>query len=117
MMLILLSHKQGGKSLTPEGYAPLTQLFLWFYLTVTGSKDRKTLRPSQVPAYSYSTAQQQVVNEYCNNPLALPCDYLCLVPATDKTTLRRFPALRKATIRSINVCLHGITQPPLGGFS
>lgn len=60
MMLIALSHKQGGKSLTPEGYAPLTLLFLWFYLTVTSSKDRKTLRPSQVPKYYYSTVQQQV---------------------------------------------------------
>ena len=60
MMIIALCHKEGGKSLTPEGYAPLTQLFLWFDLIVTRSKDRKTLRPSQVPAVYYSTVRQQV---------------------------------------------------------
>jgi hypothetical protein len=60
MLLIASSHKQGGKSLTPEGYAPLTQLFLWFDLTVTRSKHRTTLRPSQIPADYYSTVQQQV---------------------------------------------------------
>jgi hypothetical protein len=124
LTLIALSHKQGGKSLTPEGYAPMTQLFLWFY-TVTSSKDRKTLRPSQVPAYYYSTVQQQVKRMNSISPLTLPCDYLYLVPATAKTPLRKFPALRKATVRFANVCLHarspvrlhGIPQSSLSGLS
>jgi hypothetical protein len=60
MMLIALFHKQGGKSLTPEGYAPLTQLFLWSDLTATDCQNRNTLRLSQVPAHYYSTVQQQV---------------------------------------------------------
>jgi len=59
-----------------------------------------------------------------NSPLTLPCDYLRLVPATATTPLHKFPTSRKATIRSVNVCLHarspvrlhGITQPHWADF-